>query len=63
MRPSLSFLRRLFGEIAKVARNSARGVPHDCGAITDWAKAARTGRCELCGGALPSLVLKGGKAA
>jgi hypothetical protein len=63
VRPSRCFLRRLFVEIAKVARNSVGGVPHECGAITKWVRAAKTGKCELCGGDLPSLVIKGGKAA
>jgi hypothetical protein len=63
VRPSVGFLRRLFGEIAKVARAGVGGVPHECGAVTKWVQAAKTGKCELCGGDLPSLVIKGGKAA
>jgi hypothetical protein len=69
VKPSVGFLRRLFGELAKVASVIARRPGHvpcpECrGAQWSWALIVRTGRCGLEHPVeLPSIVIKGGKAA
>jgi hypothetical protein len=69
VRPSVGFLRRLFGELAKVAGVEARApgkvpCPECGGAQWSWRLIVETGKCGLEHPVeLPSIVIKGGKAA
>jgi hypothetical protein len=66
MKPSVGFLRRLFGELgraAKIAASQVGRVPcPECGNGTPWAHVVKTGQCPF-GHEYPSIVIKGGKAA